>query len=740
MNSRGPQNKDGTVPDTDDTNTGLALLNSGEHRALTTSPREYARMIRTLIGNLDGMVYRCRSDGRWTMEFVSEGCQRLTGYPASDLLRSRRRAYADLIFTDDLPKLREVVKHAIATGERYSVEYRIRHADGEPRWVWERGIAIFTGPDAPVVFEGFIEDITDRKRAEQALAEAEHRYHSIFEQSLEGIFRTTPDGRYEVANPALARIYGYDSPEDLVAAVENISQQLYVNPGRREEFRRLIETEGAVTGFEYESYRRNREVMWVSVNARAVRDTDGRVTHYEGTLEDVTERKRYQERIEQQANFDALTGLANRTLLADRLRQAVAIAERGSASVAVAFVDLDQFKFINDSFGHQMGDALLQAKAERLKACLRETDTVARQGGDEFVLLLRDYATADDLTRIVQRVHAAMGEPWVAGRREFHVTCSIGVSVYPQDGRTADMLLRNADSAMYKAKENGRNNFQFFTAELNRLMVERLSIEHKLRGALTRKQFLLHYQPRIDMRTGGIVGAEALLRWQVPQGELFSPARFISVAEDTGLIVPIGKWALMAACEQNKAWQEQGLSPIVVSVNVSQRQFWRDDIVRTVADVLERTGLAPRYLQLELTESLVMNDAEKFVGMLRDLKNLGVQLAVDDFGTGYSSLSYLKRFPVDHLKVDRSFVKDLVEDPDDATIVQAIIALGHKLGLKIVAEGVENEQQFDYLRSNGCDEMQGFHFCRPVAAHDLAAMLLDQSSGRYQRLNETQAG
>jgi diguanylate cyclase (GGDEF)-like protein/PAS domain S-box-containing protein len=605
------------VHDTDDSNTGLALLNLGEHRALTSIPGEYARMIRTLIGNLDGMVYRCRNDGRWTMEFVSAGCQRLTGYRASDLLHSRRCAYADLILPEDLPMLREVVKRAIATGERYSVEYRIRHADGQPRWVWERGAPIFSGPDAAVAFEGFIEDITERKRAERALAAAEQRY---------------------------------------------------------------------------------------------------------------------QQRIEQQANLDALTGLANRTLLNDRLRQALAVAERDGTSVAVAFVDLDQFKFINDGFGHALGDGLLQVMAERLKGCISESDTVARQGGDEFVLLLRDHASPENLTGVLQRVQAAIGEPWRAGRREFHVTCSIGVAVYPQDGRTADVLLRNADSAMYKAKESGRNDFQFFTSEHNRLVVERLSIEHKLRGALARKQFLLHYQPRIDMRTGGIVGVEALLRWRVPQGGLISPARFISVAEDTGLIVPIGKWVLATACQQNRVWQEQGLRPIVMSVNVSPRQFLRDDIVRTVADALERSGLAPHYLQLELTESLAMHDAEKFVGTLRDLKSLGVQLAVDDFGTGYSSLSYLKRFPVDHLKVDRSFVKDLAEDTGDATIVQTIITLGHKLGLKVVAEGVENEQQFDFLRSNGCDEMQGFHFCRPVTAEDLTALLLDQSSGRYRQL------
>ncbi len=583
-----------------------APAGNGRVAEFDAGPSEQGRMLRTLIGNLDGLVYRCRNDACWTMEFVSEGCERLTGYPAADLLHNRRISFDQLVHPQDLELLAQVAEAAVRTRERYTIEYRIVRADGGVRWVWERGTPVF-GPDSKLVaFEGFIEDITERKSD--------------------------------------------------------------------------------------------------------------------------------QERIVHQASYDALTGLANRSLLNTRLAQLIADAEVEGARAAVAFVDLDNFKFINDTFGHQLGDTLLQAMAERLKACVRETDTVARLGGDEFVLVLTRYAGDEDITRIVQRVHAAVAEPWNAGRREFHVTCSIGVAVYPQNGRNADVLLRNADSAMYKAKESGRNTFQFFTPELNRLVVERIGLEHRLRSALARRQFLLHFQPRVDLRSRRVVGAEALLRWRVPGRGLVSPARFISVAEDTGLIVPIGKWVLQAACQQNKAWQVEGLPPIVISVNVSPRQFRQDDIVATIAEALGQSGLDPRFLQIELTEGLAMHDAEKYVGMLGRISALGVQIAVDDFGTGYSSLSYLKRFPVDHLKVDRSFVRDLPADPDDAAIVQAIIALGHKLGLKVVAEGVETVEQYDYLRRSLCDEMQGYYFSKPLIASDLGAMLADQSAEIFARL------
>jgi diguanylate cyclase (GGDEF)-like protein/PAS domain S-box-containing protein len=679
-------------------------------------------MLATLIANLDGMVFRCRNDAAWTMDYISAGCRRLTGYTPDELLGNRVCSYAQLILEEDREYVASTCAAALEKRERYSIEYRLRDRAGAVRWVWERGAPVLDEASGKWSFEGFIEDVSERKRSEEAREEAESRYQSIFEHALEGIFHSTPDGRFITANPAMARMLGYASPEALMREVNGIAGQLYVEPQRREDFKREIEAKGQVIGFEFQAFRRNGEVIWVSVNAFVRRDAQGRVGYYEGSAEDITSRRLYQAQIERQANYDALTGLANRSMLNARLHHAIEEARRDGGQIAVAFIDLDQFKFINDTFGHELGDRLLQTMADRLRASVRGADLVARQGGDEFVLLLTGYR-AGDLAGLIQRVHAAVAQPWKAGGREFHVSSSIGVSVYPADGDSADVLLRNADAAMYKAKENGRNGFQFFTAELNHVLVERLNTEHLLRTALARKQFLLHYQPRIDVATGSVVGAEALLRWRLPNQGLVSPARFIAVAEDTGLIVPIGRWVMHTACMQARSWLDEGLPPVIVSVNVSPRQFREGDIVGTIAEALAATGLPPAQLQIELTEGLAMHGAEKYVDMLERIKSLGVQIAVDDFGTGYSSLSYLKRFPIDQLKVDRSFVTDLATDPDDAVIVQAIIALGHKLGLRVVAEGVETVQQREFLSHAGCDEMQGYLFGAPMIATDLAAVL-----------------
>jgi diguanylate cyclase (GGDEF)-like protein len=392
------------------------------------------------------------------------------------------------------------------------------------------------------------------------------------------------------------------------------------------------------------------------------------------------------------------------------------------------FVDLDRFKFINDGLGHHVGDELLQAMAQRLRSSVRESDTVARLGGDEFVLLINGQGGPDAVSVVLERMLYAISQPWTIPQGDFNVTCSIGVALYPDDGTTAETLLKHADTAMYRAKEKGRNNFQFFTAELNAVITERLELENKLRRALERQQFTLHYQPRVDMRTRCVTGAEALIRWLVGGEEVASPSQFIPIAEEIGLIVPIGKWVLRAACAQNKAWQDAGLPPFVVSVNVSVRQFRQDNLVQTIAQVLRETGLEARYLEVELTESAVMHDADQFIAMLGEINDLGVQIALDDFGTGYSSLSYLKRFPVDRLKVDRSFVQDIATDSDDATIVRAIIALGHNLGLKVVAEGVETLQQLDFLRANHCDELQGYYFGRPLPGHQFAREFLHIST------------
>jgi len=445
------------------------------------------------------------------------------------------------------------------------------------------------------------------------------------------------------------------------------------------------------------------------------------------------ERKRYQVELERQANYDALTGLPNRSLLHDRLKQAV-FAQRTLRAIAVVFMDLDHFKFVNDSLGHSTGDELLKAMAERLRSVLREGDTVARLGGDEFVLILNDQTNEEVIFRAMQRITAKLSEPIQIGGKELYVTASAGISLYPQDGPDVDTLLKNADAAMYRAKEHGRNNFQFYTAEMNQLVNERLQLEHSLRRALEKHEFLLHYQQRVDMRSGAVVGAEALVRWSHPEWGLVHPARFIPLTEETGLIVQLGEWVLHEACRQTRIWQDKGLEPGVVSVNLSALQFRREGLVRTLSRILADTGLEPSQLEMEITESMVMHNAEAAVATLQGLKSLGVALSVDDFGTGYSSLSYLKNLPLDALKIDRSFVRDIGTgaEADEGVIAQAVISLGHALHLKVIAEGVETDAQLRFLRRHKCDELQGFYFGEPLAP-EAHARLLANAKRRARR-------
>ena len=435
------------------------------------------------------------------------------------------------------------------------------------------------------------------------------------------------------------------------------------------------------------------------------------------------ERKRYQEQLEHQANYDALTGLPNRNLLHDRLKQAV-FAQRQHRSIAVVFIDLDHFKFINDSLGHSAGDRLLRQMADRLREAVRDGDTVSRLGGDEFILVLNDQPTEDIVFRGMQRIIAKVSEPVVLEGQELTVTCSAGISLYPQDGPDVDTLLKNADAAMYRAKDHGRNNFQFYTAEMNKLVNERLSLEANLRRAVERDELVLHYQPKHDLRTGAIVGVEALLRWSHPEWGLVYPDRFVPLAEETGLIGPIGEWVLRTACAQNRAWQDAGLPPVVMSVNLSPRQFRQDALFKTVARILAETGLQPEFLEMEITESMVMHNMEASIAILKGMRELGVQLSVDDFGTGYSSLAYLKTLPIGILKIDRSFVHDINGRADgDGLLARAIISLGHSLKLKVIAEGVETESQLEFLKSHECDEAQGYYFSKPVPPDECARLL-----------------
>jgi diguanylate cyclase (GGDEF)-like protein/PAS domain S-box-containing protein len=551
---------------------------------------------------------------------------------------------------------------------------------------------------------------------ERSLAEATLRLRNrALEASVNAILITNctqPDNPIEYVNPAFERITGYSAAEVMGRNSRFLQRDDGDQPGLENINAALREQcEGHAV---IRNYRKDGSLFWNEFHIAPVRDSSGRTTHFIGVLNDITETKRYQEQLEHQAKYDLLTNLPNRSLLYDRLAQAIIYAQRYRRLVGVAFVDLDRFKLINDSLGHNMGDRLLKTVAERLKSSVRNVDTVARLGGDEFMVVLYDQANEQAIVKVMQRILASVRQPFFIEGREFIITCSMGLSIYPQDGQDAETLLKNADAAMYRAKDQGRNNFQSYTPEIQEWVNERVALENNLRRALERQEFVLYYQPQIDLRSERIVGAEALIRWQHPEWGMVSPARFIPVAEETGMIIPIGEWVIRTACTQNKVWQASGLPPIVVSVNVSMRQFRQKDLAKSVAQLLQKTGLEAQYLELELTESLVMQNPQEAIATLQELKELGIKLAIDDFGTGYSSLAYLKRFPVDCLKIDQSFVNEITTAHDSTVIAQAIISLGHSLNIQVIAEGVESQQQLEFLCTHHCHEAQGYYFSKPV--------------------------
>ena len=458
-------------------------------------------------------------------------------------------------------------------------------------------------------------------------------------------------------------------------------------------------------------------------SAAPIHDRAGRVIGAVIVFHDVSAALAMTIQMTHSAQHDVLTSLPNRLLLNDRITQSIAVARRQKKHLAVIFLDLDRFKYINDSLGHAIGDELLQSISKRLLANVRGSDTVSRQGGDEFVILLAEIARPQDAAISAQKLLHSLSAPHLLGGQELHIDGSIGISVYPADGNDAEMLIKSADTAMYHAKECGRNNFQFFTADMNLKSVQRQSLEASLRFALEREEFLLDYQPKVNLETGEITGVEALIRWQQPDRGLVPPAQFVPVAEDCGLIILIGRWVMREACRQARAWQVAGLPPMPIAVNVSAVEFRDKGFVEGVRKILSESGLPAQYLELELTEGVLMKDAESATSVLLELKAMGIHLAVDDFGTGYSSLSYLRKFPIDALKIDQSFIHQNNTTPDDSTIVSAVIAMGRSLKLRVVAEGVETLEQLMFLRALQCDEAQGFYFGRPVPAAQFAESL-----------------
>lgn len=532
-----------------------------------------------------------------------------------------------------------------------------------------------------------------------------------------------PDFAIEYVNPAFERITGYTAAEAIgrnsIFLLGNDHEQSGVH-----EIRAALaeKREGKAV---LRNYRKDGSLFWNDLYLAPVKDDDGKTTHFVATMSDITPMKQYEKTLHRMASHDILTGLPNRALLQDRLETAIAYSARNGHAVWVVLVDLDRFKFVNDTMGHQAGDALLKIISDRLQASVRESDTVARLGGDEFVLVLPECGDGPSgyTSDVIQRIMEAVVQPLTIQGSDFFLSCSMGVAVYPNDGDDATTLLAHADVAMYRAKELGRNTFQFYTPAMNDQALERLRIEGELRHAIELEQLVLHYQPQVDLHSGAIVALEALVRWNHPVLGMVQPGSFISLAEETGLIIPIGAWVLRTACLQAKAWQASGYADLRIAVNLSARQFTQASLLESIKTSLQETGLAPHHLEIELTESSVMADIERNILTLHDLKSLGVQLSVDDFGTGHSSLAYLKRFPIDTLKIDRSFVHDIDVNQDDASIVSSIIALAHNLKLNVIAEGVETKNQMDILRAQGCDEMQGYYFCKPLPADQIEALL-----------------
>jgi diguanylate cyclase (GGDEF)-like protein/PAS domain S-box-containing protein len=609
----------------------------------------------------------------------------------------------------------------IAAGEPWEGEIRNRRKNGALYWERQHVGPLRDANGRIVRLIAIKEDITHLREVEQALLLREQALAST-NNGIMISHAIEDDHSIMYVNPAFERITGYTAQEAVGRIGRFLMRDDLAQPGLNEIRAALREKRPGHAVLR--SYRKDGTMFWNELFISPISDASRRdVTHYVSVVNDVSDRMQYQTALEHQATHDNLTGLANRNLLHDRIAHAIGHARRANLMVAVLLLDLDHFKNVNDAYGHSAGDVLLKETAARLRRCVREIDTVARLGGDEFVIVLTDLTQAEDAETIAGKIRDALAEPIMIDRHEAFVGASIGIALYPRDGEHGEILLRNADIAMYRVKEHGRNSVHRFSPELASMALDRIDMEAALRRALERREFVLHYQPKVDVLSRRIVGAEALLRWEQPRVGLVYPGEFVRLAEETGLILPIGAWVIREAFRQQAAWRAAGLPPLKLSINISPRQFRQEELPELVARALTETGAEPAAFTFELTESMVMHDVDSAQVSLRALKQLGIELSLDDFGTGYSSLSYLRRFPIDEVKIDRSFVSELHHNEDDAAIAAAVVAMAQTLGLRVVAEGVELDAQLATLEKLGCHEVQGYLLGRPLAADEFAALL-----------------
>jgi diguanylate cyclase (GGDEF)-like protein/PAS domain S-box-containing protein len=692
-------------------------------RALEKTNRELAETGQRLQLALDASNVGLWDWNLRTGETYHSNFDRLLGY-SPEKIKNFMGDLEPLVHPDDFPHIRRaMVDHFKGRTDHYQVTYRIQHANGHWLWLADEGQVVeWTSEGRAARMIGTRRDITEDKEAQEQLRLAA----TVFENASEAIFIFDPDFYFLAINDCFTRITGYAETDILGEHLNQIR-----NPENAERYREIQDTlynDGFWEG-ELEEIRKSGERFpeWLQISA--VFNDDNEITHFVGMFSDLTVRKEAEERLQFLSNYDKLTGLANRHRFRESLHQSLTMARLNRKKVALLYLDLDRFRPINESLGHEVGDQLLKVASERIRECEVREDKLSRIGSDDFGIVVEDYEDPGELETLCRQLIGMIKKPFHIDQHELLLGVSIGISIFPDTAKEAQSMINQADLAMTQAKRAGGNNFQFYSSEMRAASVEQLALETSLRKAIFKDEFVVYYQPKVDLQNNQITSVEALVRWQHPTMGLLPPKDFIPLAEETGLIGAIGEWVMERSCRQARQWQQAGLGDIAVSVNLSPQQFRKGDVLEVVDRVITNTELDTGMLELELTESLIMEDLEKNIDLLTQMRERGIELSLDDFGTGYSSLNYLKRFPMDILKIDRTFVRDLDQNPDDAAITRAIIEMAHSLNMRVVAEGVETGTHLEILRNMGCDIIQGFHVSRPIPESDMGAVLQDQYLG-----------
>ena len=667
-------------------------------------------------------------DGRGFYTYTNPKVKNLLGYEPEDIIG---KTPFDFMPKHEADRVASFFKEIVESHQSFSGLENINlHKDGREIVLETNGAPIVDAEGNCVGYRGIDRDITERKRSEETLRTTQLQLLEAMDLAHIVYWEFDPVTQTYVFNDPFYALYGTTAEQEggYLMSREDYAKR-FIHPDDTTLYHQ-VRTENTSTpdtglpvDLEHRIIRRDGEVRHILVRGRIIKDDSGRIIRRYGVNQDITERKLAGEKIQYLATHDVLTGLLNRSMFSQLLNHSIQTAQRYQRQFALLFIDLDRFKIINDTLGHEAGDLLLQAIAGRLKGPLRAVDIVARLGGDEFAILIEEVSNSNQVATVARKILTSVIKPITLMGQECRITASIGICMCPKDAEDEQSLMKNADMAMYLAKEEGKNNYQFYSKNIQSKSLERLSIETNLRLALERNEFSLHYQAKVDFKTNTITGVEALLRWQNPYLGSVTPMQFIPVAEETGLIMPIGKWVIKTACAQNVAWQKQGLPAVCMAVNLSLQQLMDGNLISDIRAALNDSGMAPNQLELEVTESMVMHNPERAIAVLAKIKSMGVRLAIDDFGTGYSSLAQIKRFPVDTIKVDRSFIRNLPQDAEDKAITEAIIAMGKTLSLTVVAEGVETVEQMNFLKDRSCDEMQGFYFSKPIIPEQFADLL-----------------